>query len=212
MRKVLLAMAAYATMFVPAYAETIDITFNDWKAAGSVTIGDKEFTYIGGGNNFGNAEVIFTSTSLGSQTIYDMDIMFASPLNNTTIDLDYSVTVTDPLSEITGLGVSSQILAIGTDFDLTKTYYSSAGHVGQIGQLVSVNGGTAETTGNFGQLVYTHVTATVPAGNIISSFRDEYAQTSSDVPEPSSIALLGLGAVGLAFGAYRKRRRTTLAA
>ena len=41
-------------------------------------------------------------------------------------------------------------------------------------------------------------------------FRAELTGTASPVPEPSSFALLGLGGISLAIGAYRRRRATAV--
>lgn len=212
MKKLVFALLAYCAMYVPAQAELIITTFDDWKV-NPVQIGDKLFTYTAGGDNFNNAEVRFSSNNLPGQTVYDMDILFAPSLNNTTIDLDYSVEVTNPNLHLSGLGVDSQIGALGTNFNLVKTFYSSPNHVGQVAQLISANGSNAAVLGNFGQTIYTHVQATVPVGNVIDSFRDEYTQSANanPVPEPSSIALLTLGCMGLGIGSYRRRRQSRLA-
>lgn len=207
MKRLLLALVAYAGIYGPAQAAIIT-DFDNWKVT-PIQVGDKLFTYIAGGDNFNDAEVKFTSTVFPTQTTYDMDIIFAPSLNNTMIDLDYSVTVTNPLSHLTGLGVDSQIGSLGTNFNLTKTFYSSPGHVGQVAQLISVNGSNAAVLGNFGQIIYTHVQATVPVGNVIDSFRDEYTQViESPVPEPSSMALLTCGAIGCALSSWRRRRES----
>jgi hypothetical protein len=204
MKKLVLALAAFAMMYVPAHAGFIDTTFAAWQAA-PVTIDDKIFTYIGGGGNLTGAEVIFASDVFPTQTIYLMDIIAKPGLTNGNLDLDYSVTATNPALHIVGLGVDSIVASLGTNFNLTKTYYSSPGHADQIAQLVSVNGSNVSVTGNFGNLVYTHVTATIPAGGALDSFRDGYTQ-SATVPEPTSCALLGFGAIALAFAVQRKQR------
>jgi hypothetical protein len=211
MKKVLLSFAVFAMMYGSAQAAMIETTFDQWKTT-PVVIGDKVFTYVAGGNNFNNADLTFTSIALPTQTVYDFDINFSPSLINTTIDLDYSVSVTDPTEEIIGLGLDSQIGSLGTDFNLMKTYYSAPGHVGQIAQLVSVNGGNASAAGHFGQLVYTHVEASVPVGNYINSFRDGYSQAAAPVPEPASMALLGFGGISIAFVGYRKRKSSILTA
>jgi len=212
MRKLLFAVAAYAMMFQQAHAIIITESFNDWKAA-PVAIGDKVFTYLAGGGTFNNPTVTFTETIFPTQTIYTMDIAFSPALHNVAVDLDYSVAVTNPLTHITGMGIDSQVGSLGTNFNVTKTFYSSPGHVGQIAQLVSVNGSNSSVLGDFGQLVFTHVEATVPVGNVMDSFRDEYTQALV-VPEPPTAVLAGLGLVA-AFSLnwmFGRRRTTKLAA
>jgi hypothetical protein len=208
MKRVLIALVAYAAMFARADAAIVETTFDDWKN-NPVVIGDKIFTYIAGGNNFNNAEIVFASTAFpNNMVVYDMDVFFIPSLIGTVIDLDYSVEVTNPNSHLTGLGIDSQIGALGTNFDVTKTYYSSPNHQNQVAHLVSTNGGNSSVLGNFGQKIYTHVQATVPATNDLDSFHDGYTQViNTIVPEPSSIALLAFGGVGLVFGGWRRRRQ-----
>ncbi|MCY2967442.1 MAG: PEP-CTERM sorting domain-containing protein [Planctomycetota bacterium] len=205
MKKFTFTLMAFACLCVPAAAATINTTFDAWTLA-PVVLGDKQFTYIAGGSNFNNAAMTFTSTVFPTQIVHDVDVQFAPGLTNTTIDLDYSILVLNPLFHISGMGLDAQIGALGTNFDLTKTYYNSPGHVGQIAQLTSVNGGNVSILGNFGQLIYVHVTSTVPAGNEIDSFRDGYIQSS--VPEPASFLLAGFGVLGLVSLNWVRRRAT----
>ncbi len=205
MKKFTFALMAFACLCVPTMASTINTTFDAWTLA-PVVLGDKQFTYIAGGSNFNNAAMTFTSTVFPTQTVYDLDVDFAPGLTDTTIDLDYSILVLDPLSYISGMGLDAQIGALGTNFDLTKTYYNAPGHVGQIAQLTSLNGGNVSVLGDFGQLVYVHVFSIVPIGNEIDSLRDGYIQSS--VPEPTSFLLAGVGVLGLVSLKWVRRRVT----
>jgi hypothetical protein len=212
MNKVLVAVIAYAAMLAQADAAMITTTIDDWKA-NPVQIGDKLFTYLDGADNFNNAKLVFSSHAFPDQTVYDMDVFFVPSLIGTVIDLNYSVQVTDPGMHISGLGLDSLIGALGTDFNLTKTYYSDSRHLNQVAELVSVNGSNTSVLGDFGKVIYTHVHGTVPSTNDLKSFHDGYSQAPDTTPEPSSIALLACGGLGLAFGGWRRRtRRADLAA
>ena len=193
-------------MVMPAFAGTVDTTFNAWETS-PVQIGDKLFTYVGGGSNFTNPGLVFSETVYPTQTVYAFNINFASALTNTTVDLDYSITALNPAQEITGLGLDTIIGSLGSNFNLTKTYFTSPNHVNQVAELTSVNGNNVSVNGHFGNLLYVHVVSVIPSGNSLDAIRDGYSQSAlSSVPEPSSLALLFLGGGALFAGAYRRRR------
>jgi len=210
-RILLFALLALTALGSSAKAAQIDTTFANWQAS-PITIGDKTFTYISGGGNFGPAKMSFIETVLPTQIVYDMDVYLEPSLIGTAITLDYSIFDTDPAANITGLGVDSLIGSLGPDFNLTKTFYTGSGHVGQEAQLTSTNGNNVGTTGNFGHLVYTSVLAVIPRDNFLTSFRDEYTQARPGgpfigAPEPSSLVLVGFAVMGMTGMSWARRRR-----
>ena len=208
MRICIYASAVVSMMLTAAFGGNFSTTFNQWETT-PVVIGDKLFTYIAGGSNFNDPGLVFSDTTYPGQEVYAFNINFNPGITNTTVDLDYSITALNPALQITGLGIDTIIGSLGTNFNLTKTYYSSPGHVDQVAQLVSVNGSNASVTGEFGSLLYVHLVSVIPAGNSLDSIRDGYTQ--STVPEPSSLALLFVGGGVLFGGAYRRRCSATVA-
>ena len=200
---------SFAMFLAPAFAGTIDTTFNAWKT-NPVLIGDKLFTYTSGGSNFTNPSLVFSETAYPTQTVYALDLNFARALTNTTVDLNYTITALNPALEITGLGVDTIIGSLGTNFNLTTTYFASANHANQVAQLTSVNGSNTSVQGSFGNKLFVHVSSVVPSGNSLDAIYDAYSQSpiitnNTIVPEPSSLALFFCGGGVLLVGAHRRR-------
>ena len=179
---------------VSASADFIfDTDMSGWLGS-AVTIGDKTFTLTGYSGIDGTDAVHFIGDSAGNYAVNVADLG-----NNTpgAIGFNYTVQVNDPRFEITRADVNSDIQLGAAAVD--KSFTDGLGHV----STLSSSGSFATTAVPATQFLSVHVTTTGGGGTIFS-ISDGYHQ-SLLVPEPSSIALLG---IGIAFVAFRRRQRT----
>ena len=203
MRKFLLTAALVVLGNSAAFAGTI----GDWATAGTLVQGDKTYTYIsvtGAGATGEAATTVSTAVSGGVYTIQDSSL--ASLVDN--VVLRYQVTITDT-SKIFDLWQFNQngILGNGGVSTSTNKIFSDSGFTNQIASATltgsqSDNGAfTSNLTNIWVEQAYNGISATKSIGSVSL----DVTQKTAPVPEPSTFALLGLGGLGLAVRAYRRR-------
>jgi spore coat protein U-like protein len=209
MRRFVFAVAALSLSLMAVTNASADIitTLSSWEAAGSFTLGDKTFTYISESNINGAAAIEFHS--LGNQTYSVVLGGLVDNLTATTGDLKYSVSITSGSLHFYQAALDVNAVGISPSYDVTKSIYSDSGYSSLIG---SINHTNTNAPGPIGISPYTtiyvddslsYVSGTGELSNVTNTF--------SQVPEPSTFALLGLGGVGLAIRAYRRRQPKVVA-
>ena len=197
-----LAMAALVTVAAASSAtagliQEIDTTLGAWKAAGLQTIGDKTFT-------FGSSAGIDDGDGVKFIELSDNTYLFnVVDLGNNamgTIALDYSVTVNQVGYSIDQVGLNADIQDGGAGTNVTKNYTDEHGATYQLA-ITPVSGRQTLNVPSVHQL---HVSITTAGDGTLFSISDSYHQ--SPVPEPSTFALLGLGGLGFAVRAIRRRK------
>lgn len=171
----------------------LDTTINDWAAAGTLVVGDKEFTLVDTDLD-GAIEVSITTFSAGPNDFYTVQISgFASGVVSNFIE--YDIAVTDPTKWISSVELDTTHAGSGVEVvkeisgDASDTLTSTDGSTDSTGAIVATNLSIYETfsSGAGGSLV--NSTNTI---------------TQSTVPEPSTFVLAGLAAIG---GLVYSRRR-----
>lgn len=205
---------AAAELIMPRYVAATVLTFTDrgaWEAA-VVGFTEETFDAFTTDQSFNNGSTVdvgdFTLTGFGdsnnlSEVLNRVDASpFSSlrPSPNGTTDLVVHVDDRFPL----GFNIlfDQPILAWGSDFGETGSEFRVSATGSVIGQAVS-NGffGFVDTMATF-----TMVTIDTPTGfNGAATTMDNFVYSDQLVPEPATLALLGLGLAGIGFS--RKRRR-----
>jgi hypothetical protein len=202
------ALACTVSLVLPSLSSAGTIA--DWSDQSTMSVGDKTFTFISE-TNIGQTTVSFSEAIPGFYTIQlssfanDAGTALTSSWSG---ELKYDVLVTNPANSF--LSASVDTTHVGTGVDVSKTISGSAFSTFTIS---SIDGSTAGH-GISGTLIHVDETFTVGANGGLVNATNAVTQQGPglNLPEPGSLAVLGLGLATLGGFGWMKRRKAKAAA
>lgn len=193
------ALAAVFTTILTtsAFADFIVSTDIGGWSSGAVTIGDKTFTL----SSFSGLDATDAVTIVGNAAgAYAVNVNGLADNTPGAIQFSYTVQVNDPKYAIASAGINADI-QLGAA-SVSKSYTDNNGNTTNLTSTGSFVSTPLPPT----DFLTVNVT-TSGGGGTIFSISDGYQQVAI-APEPSSLAMLGMGGFGLAMAI--RRRRTSL--
>jgi hypothetical protein len=189
-----LALASGAAIAVPC--STIS-TIGQWEAAASCDQDDKVWT-IGANTLDDGAQVLFSSP------IVDTHVMQIIGFDNSDLagawSIDYSIAVTDPNFVINAMFAGAD--NPGGNSNLSKAVTGDA--IFNLSVVNGIEGPASQQLGLSATNLNISENFSVLAGANLLSVSNTFTQMEVQIPEPSTLALMGIALSGLAF--LRRRR------
>ncbi len=207
---VVLGILTGISFVAPATTYAGFITIAEWQSAGQVTVGASRFTYVSSSNVNGDQKIAFDQIG----TDYLATLNFETTNGGISAwDLKYKVDILAASYQFSGVGLSSGVSPSTSSSERVATTFTP--NSGVPFTLTSINGNTAFTTGSWAgssMMVDTHYDRGGNSGQITGVTWGFSQQDISAVPEPGSLALIGLGALGSVVATYRRKKRAKLLA
>jgi len=182
---------------------------SEWAAlgAGGCTEGDKLYKYVGGTLNagVGGLNISFAGGS-DPNAIHQIFIggpaIYTSGQANSDWTLVYSIEVTDLTRFITSVDLDVTQSAQTGSTTVAKNVKDKLGN--DLGTLTSLNGAAVAAIATNNQFLLISEKFSKTGNAIMNSAQNTYTQNKVAAPEPGTLALLGLGMLGLAASRRRK--------
>lgn len=198
------ASAASVEIFVD------DGTLTDWESITSVTVGDKEFTYISQTGLDENVISEFQEIIPGGLYNFSLHDLEQGPVGDWV--LEFSLAILSPFDlslDISGSDIDTTSILNNTS--VTADIYSDAGFTNLLASISTVNGvPSPNVVFAGGDQIWVRMTGDVDSTGILSDVVLQFDQVETGqapIPEPSTLILACFGGVGVIAMSRLRRRK-----